>query len=136
MFIEVLYSNLSRERLPINQANNLTKVGVLAMIISCPTTDNPRVFYDDIGYKRLDQSHLFDFYYLLRYWDDNDWWYGLEGRDYGDRIAFHKNSEFPFNASSLREENPRYNYWSLAFQGQQIPNEDWPAAIEVFGEMH
>lgn len=135
MFIEVLYSDLTRNRVPIDEADQLVKTGVLAVIISCPDADNPRIFIDDVGYRRIAEGIGSDFYYLLNYKDDG-LWYAIECRDYGDHIHFHKNSLAPFDDPSLREEHPRYNYWTLTFEGLHVDDETWADALEIYEEMH
>jgi hypothetical protein len=136
MFIEILYADLSRQRVPVEEVDKLPKTGVLAIILSCQDSDNPRVTIDGVGYRRLTQKAGYDFYYLLKYWDDGSWWYGFEGRDSENLVAFRKDSAKPFADGSLRVEHPRYNCWSLVFEGQNVDDETWAEAKTTFKEMH
>jgi hypothetical protein len=136
MFIEVLYADLSRQRVPVAEADKLPKTGVLAVVLSCPDPEKPRATIDGVGYRRIAQKHRYDYYYLLKYMDDGSFWYGLEGRGNENLVSFRKDSEKPLNASSLRKEHPRYNCWSLVFEGQHVDEKTWAKAVEVFEEIH
>ena len=137
MFIEVLYSDLTRKRVPVREADALPKINVLAVILSAPDSDKPRIFIDGQGYRRLDQAIENDYYYLLKYWDDNSWWYTIEGINAGDFPHFHKNSKSPFSDCSLRIEHPRFNCWTLIFEGIRIEDSKWEGALEIFNKnMH
>jgi hypothetical protein len=136
MFVEVLYSDLSRQRVPIHEADKLLKQGVLAIIISCPDELKPRVTIDGFGYRRRAQALGKDFYYLLHYNDEGDSWYALDSRDRSEFIKFHKTKN-SWKESTYRQEHPRYGYFMLVFEGAKVSDETWDKAIELFDkEVH
>jgi hypothetical protein len=134
MFIEVLYSDLTRKRVLMEEIDKLQKVNVLAIAFSAPDPERPRIYIDGVGYRRIDQKWGYDFYYVLKYWDDNDWWYAIEGIDTQDFKYFHKDSECPFSNCSLRIEHPRYSYWSIVFEGVYVDDDKWEEALKIFSE--
>lgn len=129
MFIEVLYSDLTTERVAIDQAHTIAQTGVLAIIISCVDEEKPRKIIDNVGYRRVVQSLGKDFYYLLRYTDDGDVWYALDSRDRSDFVVFSKSGN-PWNAN--REEHPRYSCFMVTFEGEQVSDEIWDQAMVIF----
>ncbi len=126
MFIEILYSDLSRQRVPIEEADQLPKTGVLAVIISCSDDIRPRLD----GYRRVVQGVGKDFYYLLNY---NDM-YALDSRDESDLIRFFK-KESPWDV--YYKDHPEYTCSMLVFEGEYVPDVVWQEALKIFNdEMH
>jgi len=129
MFIEVLYSDLTKERVAIDQVHTMRQTGVLAIIVSCVDNEKPRVTYDGVGYRRLIQATGKDFYYLLRYTDDGDEWYAIDARDRSDFLKFYKYGN-PWGVDS--EEHPHYNCFMITFEGEHVSDEIWDQAMVLF----
>lgn len=131
MFIEILYSDLSKQRVSIEEADKLPKTGVLAIIFSGVEKKNPRITINNIGYSRMGQWLGKDYYYLLRYKDGSGYWYGIDARDEREQVTFHKT-----NRISSRREHPRYNCWMLVFEGEHVTEEKWAEAMKLFKGVH
>ena len=131
MFIEVLYADLSRQRVPIEQAGDLPNTGILAMILSCVDEEKPRVTIDGVGYRRRAQAHGKDFYYLLHYTDEGKDWYAIEARDRSEFAAFYA-VQSPWSEFAFRKEHPRYGCFMLVFEGVNVSDEAWAEAVELF----
>lgn len=132
MFIEVLYADLSRRRVLIEEADKLPKTGVLAIILSCVDEEIPRIKIDGVGYRRRGQWTGKDYYYLLRYKDGGAYWYGIDARDEREQVRFYRTS----NSVTSRQEHPHYSCWMLVFEGANVSGEKWAEAMKVFKEMH
>jgi hypothetical protein len=129
MFIEVLYSDLTKERVAIDQAHTMRQTGVLAIIISCVDNEKPRVTYDDVGYRRLAQKFGKDFYYLLTYTDGGDEWYGIDARDRSDFQKFYKHGN-PWEVDI--EKHPHYSCFMITFEGEQVTDKVWDESMIIF----
>jgi hypothetical protein len=129
MFIEALYSDLTKERVAIDQAHTMRQTGVLGIIISCVDNEKPRVTYDGVGYRRLVQKTGKDFYYLLRYTDGGDEWYGIDSRDRSDFQKFYKYGN-PWEVDV--EKHPHYSCFMITFEGEHVSNEKWDEAMVLF----
>jgi len=133
MFIEVLYADLTRERRLIEFAHLLPKAGVLAIILSAEDEVNPRIFIDGVGYRRVSQVSGKDHYYLIYRRKDGKHFYGLDGRDEGDFVNLYARNN-PWNNHVTHREYPRFQDFVMSFEGQQISDEEWDAAMILFNE--
>ena len=126
MEIEILYSDLSRKRVPIKKADTLLRTGVLAIIISCEDKIRPRFN----GYRRVTQGIGKDFYYLY----NEDDMYALDSRDEGELIHFFNEDE-PWEIHYT--EQPEYVWSTIIFEGKQVSEKLWKEALKIFEkEMH
>jgi hypothetical protein len=126
MFIEVLYADLTRQRVPVEDVGILCKTEVLAIILSCVDDVRPRLN----GCRRVAEATGKDFYYIVI----QDDFIGLDSRDEYDRIQFYQRPK-PFAGNIL--EHPKYDGEMYIFEGKGIPDEQWKKALELFNrEIH
>lgn len=126
--VEVMYADLSRQRVPLAEADSLSRDGVLFIILSAPADRLPR----KDGKRRVMQAYGDDYYFLLREpgrfmlegWSERDWTWKYE-RD-------------PFKVISFAPGPPGLPDGALIFVGKQIDEDTWHnKAIPLFdAEMH
>lgn len=136
MYIEILYADLTRQRLPIDQAHLLPKTGVLAIILSCEDKKNPRITIDNRGYRRCGQVSGKDYYFLIYRRHNGKDLYGLDSKDEGDFVNLY-NPASPWSEYATYKEHPRYHDFTMTFEGQQVSDEVWAEALVLFDkEIH
>jgi len=128
MFIEILYSDLSRKKVPISDIDELKKTGVLAIIISAPDDIRPRLN----GSRRVAEATGKDFYYIV----ENNGFIGLDSRDEFERLTLFDKKKPWLECGSFMI-HPQYTGKMTIFEGKAIPDDEWKKALELFNrEMH
>lgn len=128
IFVEILYSDLTRQRVPIQEVHSLVRTGVLAIIISAPDDIKPRLN----GYRRVAEATGKDFYYIIIQ-DDR---VGIDSRDEFERIQFYQKND-PLGPCGYVMEHPLYAGKNYMFEGKAVPEDKWQEALEIFNkDMH
>lgn len=120
VYVEVLYKDLSRQRVPIEDIDQLPNDGVLIIVVTAPKDER----YEVVAY-----SHSKDHYSLLSRgdwvllcgWDDSEWqWRRI--RNPWESTAFQTASYLPFGCLSV------------TFHGVSVHPDVWKEAVGIFDE--
>ncbi len=125
--IEVMYSDFSRQRVPLEQVQNLRNDGVLFIIASANDTIRPRLN----GRRRTQEKFGKDWYYLR----NEAGLLEIGGWDLQDYKQIRIDDPW---GSKLYASQPLWlSGGSVVFEGGHIPDEKWSEALRVFyAEMH
>ncbi|MBU1173011.1 MAG: hypothetical protein KKD44_25905 [Proteobacteria bacterium] len=123
VYVEVLYSDLSRQRVPIDEIDTLPKDSVL--FISVLASDGEK-------FRRLTASFSFDHYALCRRKSGGVDWIMLSGWDDGDFIW--RKAANPWNPAGRLDEGPPLGCMHVVFNGVHVAPEVWKEAQGLFTE--
>lgn len=130
MEVEVMYSDLTRHRVPLDRIADLPTIGVLFIIVSAPDAERPR----RNGRRRCLEAHGKDYYALGWHRPGRVRHVFLDGWNEGGMLTVRSERD-PFRASS-RLAFP----WAvehILFEGELVPDYTWAKALQVFHEeMH
>ena len=119
-----MYKDLSRQRVSWADRAELSRMGVLFIILSAPDSERPRFN----GYRRVAEKFGTDWYWLgeqdgmaqINGWDDQDF-----------RLV---PLDDPFNPLKSQ---PRLDPKALIFEGGYLPPDEWEQAKDIYyAEMH
>lgn len=125
--IEIIYSNLSKERVALEKIDQLLKDNVLIVAVLAPDPEK------EGKTKKIIVKHSFDHYALcLRAWDSAEW-IMLYGWNDGDVVWTNTSSPFQ-STNSRREEAPPFGCFHVVFNGIQVSTEKWKRAKEILNQ--
>jgi hypothetical protein len=120
MFIEVLYSDLKREKVSFEDIESLPKNNVLFMLVT--NTDGINIT----------SGFGFDHYAFCHKKNNGGDWVCINGWDYGEfvwRRLLNANEH-----GSTEEVAPPLGCMNVVFEGVQVDDETWEAATIIFNE--
>lgn len=117
--------------MPVTECTNLPAQNVLAVILSARDDENPRIYYEGLGYRRVAEAYEKDFYYLLHY---DDMW-SLHGIDESDLPMFWDIND-PWGEFTRLRKGYEYVIDTKIFIGAKVNDEKWAEALEVFNGIH
>jgi len=119
--VEVLYADLSKQRVEIEQADTILKSGVLSIVVQ---TDEEEGKKQNIAW-----SVGFDNYALCRRETEGRLWIMLHGWDDGDYV-WRRLSNVHDN-DARREVDAPLGCMNIIFRGQTIPDAKWAKAAKI-----
>lgn len=122
--VEVLYADLSRKRVQLDQIASVSKAGILAIVIQ---TD------EEIGKKRnIVWSSGFDHYALCQKKDNGQEHIMLFGWDDGD-FTWRRVTNPHDNDAKEKVDMP-IGCFNVIFHGENIPVKKWETALEILNK--
>jgi hypothetical protein len=122
--VEVLYADLSRKTVPLDQLDILLKSEVLAIVVR---TDEETGKLRNIAF-----SHGFAKYALCQKQDGGQPWIMLFGWDDGDFKWRRLSNSHDIDA--LREVPMPIGCLHVIFEGQSVPRSKWTTALQVLND--
>ena len=142
MDIEVMYSDGSRQRVPVANAATLRRDEVLFMILSAETTEaKARIYIDGKPYRRAREIFGLDYYavltqdgyHLLWGWDDHTYaWVDTTDPFVDYSVPDPRNLSY----DTYRSWPPWLPQSALIFVGGYLSPDKWEKARVVFKDMH
>lgn len=133
LFLEVMYADRTRVRVPIAEADTLRRTGVLFMVLSAETrpAESRRVI-DGKHYRRRYEWHQEDNYALLIQGREVACWSWSIGEH--DWISL---DDPDADTRPMRADAPYLPPGTLVFEGAQVSQEAWDdAVVEYHADMH
>jgi len=122
MFIEVLYADLTRQKVALEEIELLPKSNVLFILITNP---------DEIGKTaNVESCSGFDHYAFCKKRTMGTEWIMLFGWDDGEFVW--RRLIKPHERGADEQVNPPLGYMHVVFDGVHVDNEKWKQAIKIF----
>lgn len=121
VYVEVMYADLSRKRVTINEIDTLPKDNVLFIAVLAPDPERGREF------GRITAKFSKDHYAVcIRKWNNVDWVL-LCGWDDDDYVWRRTISPW-----TRQETSPPFGCFNVIFNGLAVPQEVWKEAQRIF----